>query len=87
MIDAEKTNSLRKKINQLKEDTIDTRPPEKEQGFVYHLSLFATRFFAVYGAHYYLMKKFGGVPFSIWESFVIFFGFLTLMSLFIKKNK
>lgn len=87
MIDAEKTNSLRKKISQLKEDTIDTSTNEKDHGFVYHLSLFATRFFAVYGAHYYLMKKFGQIPFSMWESFVIFFGFLTLMSLFIKRNK
>ena len=86
MIDAEKTNSLRKKISQLKEDTIDTTPHEKEHGFVYHLSLFATRFFAVYGAHYYLMKKFSQAPFGLWESFVIFFGFLTLMSLFIKKK-
>jgi len=86
MIDADKTNSLRKKISQLKEDTIDTSPTEKDHGALYYLLLFATRFFAVYGAHYYLMKKFGKIPFSMWESFVIFFGFLTLVSLFIKKK-
>lgn len=43
------------------------------------------RMFSVYGALYYSFMKFGLVPFTMWESFVIYFGFTSIISIIKRK--
>lgn len=90
MIDKQKTDFLRKKINQIKEDaSID--PPSKEEtnerNSLYYLILFTLRYFAFFGSQYYIIERTDYKPFGLWESFVIYLTLLTFVSILKKTEK
>lgn len=92
MSDIQKTEFLRKKIQQLKEDTsIGSNKPEESQdpdarNGLYYLILFSLRYFAFFGSQYYILRKTSYGPFGMLEFLVIFISFLTFVSI-LKKHK
>jgi hypothetical protein len=87
MIDKQKTDFLRQKIQQIKEDTSVSTSEEKapERSMVYFLSLFIIRYFTFYGSQYFVLSRTTYKPFGLWESFVIFYAILTFISILKKK--
>lgn len=89
MIDEQKTQFLRKKINQLKEDAAINPPSEEnanERSGLYYLILFILRYFAFALSQIYILERTEYRPFGLWESFVIYITILTFISI-IKKSQ
>ena len=87
MIDKQKTDYLRQKIQQIKEDTSVSTSEEKapERSTIYFLTLFILRYFAFYGSQYYVLIRTTYKPFGLWETFVILSTILTFISILKKK--
>jgi hypothetical protein len=87
MIDTEKTNMLRKKIQKEKDSFItdNSNTLNYDERFAF-LLVFVSRFFAFYGTQWLLMTKLNCIPFTIAESIIIYLGVITISTNFIKKN-
>jgi hypothetical protein len=87
MSDIQKTELLRKRIQQLKEDTaMGTKESrEDERTPFYFLTLFITRFFAFFGTQHYILIRTSYEPFGLWETFVIYLTLLTFISILKKQ--
>lgn len=90
MSDIQKTEFLRRKIQQLKEDTsIGSEKPEESEdpnarSGLYYLVLFTLRYFAFFGSQHYILEKTSYGSFGLWESFLIYITLLSFISIFKK---
>jgi hypothetical protein len=87
MIDKQKTEYLRQKIQQIKEDTNISSGEEKapERTSLYYIILFTLRYFAFFGSQYYILERTTYKPFGLWETLVIYVSFQTFISI-LKKS-
>lgn len=73
MIDKKKTDFLRKKILELRETTVEkTQKLNNQQNAINVLVGFFLRYLVFYGAQHYVMIKYMQVPFTLWESLIIY---------------
>jgi hypothetical protein len=88
MIDKQKTEYLREKLQQIKENTsipTSEEKPQTTESATYYLILFALRYFAFFGSQYYILERTAYKPFGLWESLVIYTSLQTFISI-IKKS-
>ena len=88
-IDKTKTEFLRKKIQQMKEEKVEEAEQTGKKKLTDLLStvlvvLLRISFF--FGAQYYVLAKLAVDPFTIWQSTVIYLGISAVVSLFKKST-
>ncbi len=90
MIDKQKTEYLRQKLQQIKQDTSIPTGEEKTpsaESATYYLILFTLRYFAFFGSQYYILERTTYKPFGLWESLVIYTSLQTFISILKKSEK
>lgn len=80
MIDNEKTNLLRKKIQQEKTELTSADNKNPGSSSLAFLLLVLARYFAFYGTQWLILTKFSHVPFTMLETIVIYFGIVGLLA-------
>ncbi len=71
MIDKNKTDFLRKKIQGIKEESVKEGIKESKKEQLQNLLSFFLKYLVFYGAQYYILVRTDYPPFGAWESLVI----------------
>jgi hypothetical protein len=86
-IDEHKTEFLRKKIRQMKEEEQeDVAPKTKVFDTIHTIIVVLLRVFAFFGTQYYILERTAIEPFTVWQSVVIYMGISAFISLFKKSS-
>lgn len=78
MIDKQKTEFLRKRIQQEKTESESTET--KGSSALAFLLYFIARYFAFYGAQWLILTKYGTVPFNLLETIIIYFAIVGIFA-------
>jgi len=78
MIDKQKTEFLRKRIQQEKNESDSTET--KGSSALAFLLYFIARYFAFYGAQWLILTKFGNTPFNLLETIIIYFAIVGIFA-------
>jgi len=85
-VDEHKTEFLRKKIRQMKEEEQVDVPKTKVLDTIHTIIVVLLRVFAFFGTQYYILKRTAIEPFTVWQSVVIYMGISAFISLFKKSS-
>jgi hypothetical protein len=85
-VDEHKTEFLRKKIRQMKEEEQVDVPKTKVLDTIHTLIVVLLRVFAFFGTQYYILERTAIEPFTVWQSVVIYMGISAFISLFKKSS-
>jgi hypothetical protein len=85
-VDERKTEFLRKKIQQMREEEQEDAPKTKVFDTVHTIIVVLLRVFAFFGTQYYILERTAIEPFTVWQSVVIYMGISAFVSLFKKSS-
>jgi hypothetical protein len=80
MIDHDKSNNLRKKLQEIRNDKDEKRPIARYVGVVIGmLFILVAKFFLFYSAQEILLTRISVNPFTLWESAIVYIFIATLI--------
>jgi hypothetical protein len=84
MIDFEKTNSLRDKLNPIKTNKVDDDSKAKATGGFYFIFIFLLKLLFFHLSQDIILEKMNIIPMLWWQSGIVYFGTVSFVSIFKK---